>query len=120
MIELNEWQLSLLQRLEKENSKRYIKIFENHYYAKIDDLFYCIEDTQENREYAEDRLKDYIEEEMRKEEEIPGLLKSYQKECERLKEEKEELIETIQSIQNTLDEDDYDKLAEEGIEYEWD
>lgn len=117
MIELKGWQLSLLQRLEKENCKKYIKIFENDYYARIDDLFYCIDDTQDNREYAEDKLKDYIEEaETRKEEEIPGLLKSYQKECEKLKEEKEELIETIKSIQNTLDEDDYDKLAEEGIE----
>lgn len=117
MIELKGWQLSLLQRLEKENCKKYIKIFENDYYARIDDLFYCIDDTQDNREYAEDKLKDYIEEaETRKEENTPGLLNSYQKEIARLKEENEKLTATLEAIQSTLNEDDYDKLAEEGIE----
>lgn len=117
MIELKEWQLSLLQRLEKENCKKYIKIFENNYYARIEDLFYCIGDTQDNREYAEDKLQDFIADvETRKEENTPGLLSSYQKECQRLKEENDELRTTIEAIQNTLNEDDYDKLAEEGIE----
>ena len=115
MIELNEWQLSLLQRLEKENYKRYIKIFENHYYARIDDLFYCIDDTQDNREYAEEKLKEYINEtETKKEDEIPGLLKSYQKEYERLKEENEILRNKALMVCN---EDMLDKLANEGIEF---
>lgn len=117
MIELEGWQLSLLQRLEKENCKKYIKIFENDYYVRIEDLFYCIDDTQDNREYAEDKLQDFIADvEARKEDNTPGLLNSYQKECQRLKEENDELRTTIEAIQSTLNEDDYDKLAEEGIE----
>ena len=118
MIELDETDVRLIQRIQKDNCTDYeILEIKDRYFIDKDNLLSALDDTQDNREYAEDKLKDYIEEaETRKEEEIPGLLKSYQKECEKLKEEKEELIKTIKSIQNTLDEDDYDKLAEEGIE----
>ena len=62
-------------------------------------------------------FKEYIDNvESMKEEKTPGLLKSYQDECTRLKEENDELKKTISTIQNTLNEDDYDRLAEEGVE----
>lgn len=118
MIELNDRYRRLIHKLEKENCRNY-RVYEirDRYYIDIDDLLDCLDDTQDSREYAEEKFKDYVDDvETRKEENTPGLLNSYQKECERLKEENDDLRTTIQAIQSTLNEDDYDRLAEEGIE----
>ena len=118
MIELNDRYRRLIHKLEKENCRNY-RVYEikDKYYIDIDDLLDCLDDTQDSREDTEDKFKDYINDvETRKEENTSGLLNSYQKECERLKEENDDLRTTIQAIQSTLNEDDYDKLAMEGIE----
>ncbi len=120
MIELNEWQLSLLQRLEKENCKSYIKIFENNYYAKIEDLFYCIDDTQDNRQYAEEKLQDVIKDyEEKLKDNNPNIVDViwYKEKLKELNEQNIELTTKLEAIQCTLNEDDYDKLADEGIEF---
>lgn len=115
MIELDEIDVRLIQRIQKDNCTDYeILEIKDRYFIDKDNLLSVLDDTQDNREYAEDRLKDYIEEaETKKEEEIPGLLKSYQKECERLKEENKILRKEVARICN---EDAYDRLAFEGVE----
>ena len=118
LIELKERYRRLIHKLEIENCNKY-KIYEldDRYYINAEDLLEALDDTQDNREYVEERLQEFVNEaENIKEDETPALLKSYQKECERLKEENDKLKETIENIQKTLDEDDYDKLAMEGIE----
>ena len=118
MIELKERYRRLIHKLEVENCNTY-KIYEldDRYYINVEDLLEALDDTQDNRQYAEEKFKEYIDNvESMKEEKTPGLLKSYQDECIRLKEENGELKKTISTIQNTLNEDDYDRLAEEGIE----
>lgn len=118
MIELKERYRRLIHKLEIENCNTY-KIYEldDRYYINVEDLLEALDDTQDNRQYAEEKFKEYIDNvESMKEEKTPGLLKSYQDECSRLKEENDELKKTISTIQNTLNEDDYDRLAEEGIE----
>ena len=118
MVELNDRYRRLIHKLEKENCRNY-RIYEikDKYYIDIDDLLDCLDDTQDSKEYAEKRLEEYLNDiETRKEENTPGLLISYQKECENLKEENDKLKTKLKAIQSTLSEDDYDKLAMEGIE----
>ena len=118
LIELKERYRRLIHKLEIENCNTY-KIYEldDRYYINVEDLLEALDDTQDNREYVEERLQEFVNEvEDTNEDETPGLLKSYQKECERLKEENMELQTKIEMIQNTLSEDDYDKLAFEGVE----
>lgn len=118
MIELEERYRRLIHQLEQENCRNYrIVNIKDSYYINIEDLLDALDDTQDYREYAEEKFKEYINKtEERKEENTPGLLNSYQKECEKLKEEKEKLIAIVEAIQNTLSEDDYEKLAKEGVE----
>lgn len=118
MVELEERYRRLIHQLEQENCRNYrIVNIKDSYYINIEDLLDALDDTQDNREYAEEKFKEYINKtEERKEENTPGLLNSYQKECEKLKEEKEKLIAIVEAIQNTLSEDDYEKLAKEGVE----
>lgn len=118
MVELTDRYRRLINKLEKENYRTY-KIYEieDRYYIDIDDLLEAVDDTQDNREYIEEKFKEYIKDtEIKKEENTPGLLISYQKECENLKEENDKLKTKLEAIQSTLSEDDYDKLAMEGIE----
>lgn len=117
MIELDERDVRLIRRLEEANYRKYEIVFiQDKYYINEENLLIALYDTQDSREYAEEKLQDFIDDvETRKEENTPGLLNSYQKECQRLKEENDELRATIEAIQATLNEDDYDKLAEEGI-----
>lgn len=119
MIELNDWQLRLLQTMEKENVKSYIKSFENDYYARIEDLFYCIDDTQDNREYAEEKLQQVIDDyEERLKDNNPNIVDViwYKEQFTKAHEKIEQLEKKIEDIQSTLNEEDYDKLAMEGIE----
>ena len=118
MIEIDEKWISLIKKLEKENFRKYEIIEHNdRYYINAEDLLWCLDDTQDSRENAEEKLKEYIKDtEIKKEENTPGLLISYQKECENLKEENDKLKTKLEAIQSTFSEDDYDKLAMEGIE----
>lgn len=119
MIELNDWQLRLLQAMEKENVKSYIKIFDEHYYVRSDDLFYCIDDTQDNRQYAEDKLQQVINDyEERLKDNNPNITDViwYKEQLTKAHEKIEQLEKKIEDIQSMLDEEDYDKLAMEGIE----
>ena len=62
LLLLDNYDRNLITRLEKENNKHYfIKEIENHYYISQDDLIRCLEDTQDNREFAEQTLADYID-----------------------------------------------------------
>ena len=120
MVELNDRYRRLLYKLEKENWRSYrIREIRDRYYISIEDLLDALDDTQDSREYAEDKFKEYVDDiETRKEENTPGLLISYQKECERLKEENETLRKEVNRVCN---EEAYDRLAFEGVEInEWD
>ena len=115
MVELNDRYRRLLHKLEKENCRSYrICEIRDRYYISIEDLLDALDDTQDSREYAEDKFKEYVDDiETRKEENTPGLLISYQKECERLKEENETLRKEVNRVCN---EEAYDRLAFEGVE----
>lgn len=118
MVELNDRYRKLIHKLEKENCRSY-RIYEirDRYYIDIEDLFDALDDTQDSREDIEDKFKEYVNDvETRKEENTPGLLKSYQSECERLKQENIELSTKLEFIHTTLSEDDCEKLAKEGVE----
>lgn len=118
MVELNDKYRKLIHKLEKENCRSY-RIYEirDRYYIDIEDLFDALDDTQDSREDIEDKFKEYVNDvETRKEENTPGLLKSYQSECERLKQENIELSTKLEFIHTTLSEDDCEKLAKEGVE----
>lgn len=59
MIPLKEWELSLLRRIEESNMTDYsIREIEGDYYIKQDDLMSLIDETQDNRDYAEQTLID--------------------------------------------------------------
>lgn len=115
MVELNDRYRRLIHKLEKENCRSYrICEIRDRYYISIEDLLDALDDTQDSREYAEEKFEDYINDvETRKEENTPGLLNSYQKECERLKEENETLRKEVNRVCN---EEAYDRLAFEGVE----
>lgn len=57
MIALNEWQYSLLTRIEKENCTDYeIKEIGGDYYISLDNILDALDETQNYREYAEEQL----------------------------------------------------------------
>jgi len=59
MIELDDWDYKLLEKISNENYTDYnIKIIDNEYYIKKDDLMTLIEETQHYREYAEEKVKE--------------------------------------------------------------
>lgn len=119
MIELEEYNLNLIRRLEKNNYKDYhIKEIDGSSYIRVWDLISCLEDTEDNRDYAEEKVVELTN----KINEMPdveanSLQLSTIKVLNELKAENEELKDTLERIQNTLDEDDYDRLREEGITY---
>ena len=118
MIELNVRYFRLIQRLEKENCRKY-KVYDidDHYYITIDTLLDVLDDTEDKRIYAEERIEELSNELKVRPEEANSLQLTTMIEVKKLKEENEELKTTIEAIQNTLDEDDYDRLREEGITY---
>lgn len=57
MIPLKEWELSLLRRIEDSNMTTYgIREIDGEWYIKSDDLMVLIDDTQDNRDYAEEQI----------------------------------------------------------------
>lgn len=57
MIPLKEWELSLLRRIEESNMTTYgIREIDGEWYIKSDDLMVLIDDTQDNRDYAEEQI----------------------------------------------------------------
>lgn len=59
MLELDDYDYELLKEVEKANLTNYeIVDIQNKHYIDPDNLLRCIEDTQENREYAEEKLKE--------------------------------------------------------------
>ena len=117
MIELTDRYLRLIRKLEKANSRYYkIAVVNDRYYIDVDTLLDALDDTQDNREYTEEKLEELNDELMSRPEEANSLQLTTMIEAKRLKEENDELRTKIEAIQCTLDEDDYDKLAMEGIE----
>ena len=122
MIELKEWDYNLLKRIEKANCTDYrITEIRGNYYINQDDLFVLIDDTQDYRDYAEQKLSEVSEAyDNTKKEDIPGLEKSLQAEVDRLKEENENLKEENEILRNKAlfycNEDMLDRLAEEGVQ----
>lgn len=122
MIALNEWQYSLLTRIEKENCTNYeIKEIGGDYYISLDNLFGALDETQNYREYAEeqliqlnDKLNDMPDVEVNSLQlsTIKALNELHIK-YEELENENKKLKE---EIERTFNEDDYDRLIEEGIE----
>lgn len=118
MILLNEWQYRLLTRIEKENCTTYsIREIDGDYYIKVDDLMSLIDETQDYRTYAEEKVVELTN----KISEMPdveanSLQLSTIKKLNEIRIENDELKKTIERIESTLNEDDYDKLAREGIE----
>lgn len=59
MLELDDYDYELLKEVEKANQTNYeIVDIQNKHYIDPDNLLSIIEDTQENREYAEEKLKE--------------------------------------------------------------
>lgn len=117
MIKLDERDVRLIQRVQRTNFSDYgIVTINDGWYISENNLLLALEDAQESREYAEDRILDLCEELDKRPEECNSLQLTTLSECKRLKEENNRLKEMIENIQKTLDEDDYDKLAMEGIE----
>lgn len=121
MIELKEWDYNLLKRIEKANSTNYrIVEINDMYYIRPEDLFTCLDEVQEYREYAETHLIEVSEEASEKfNEYIPTLDKTYIDEINSLKEELEGLKEENEILRDkalmVCNEDDIDRLNFEGV-----
>lgn len=117
MVELTDRYVRLIRKLEKENDSYYkIAVVNDQYYIDVGTLLDVLDDTQDNREYAEEKLEELNDELMSRPEEANSLQLTTMIEVKRLKEENDKLRTKIEAIQSTLNEDDYDRLAEEGIE----
>lgn len=126
MIPLKDWEYSMLNRISEDNCTNYnIKCIDDEHYIKTDDLMNLIDETQHYREYAEEKLTEVATEHDKKyyEENCNSLqlstikaLNELHVKYEKLQKENEELKQKMENIQSTLNEDDYDRLIEEGIE----
>jgi hypothetical protein len=118
MIALNEWQYNLLRKLEKENCSNYeMREIKGDFYITIDDLMDALDETQNYRQYAEEKVVELSD----KINTIPNvecdsLQLSTIKALNELRIENDKLKKDLETIKNTLNEDDYDKLAMEGVE----
>ena len=119
MIELKEWDYNLLKRLEDKNMTDYrITEIRGEYYINQDDLFTCLDDTSDYRDYAEQKLVEVADDyDNRLKDDIPSLEKQYLDQIEKLKARNKELEETLNCLQSTLNEEGYNKLSENGYEY---
>lgn len=122
MIPLKEWELSLLRRIEDSNMTTYgIREIDGEWYIKSDDLMVLIDDTQDNRDYAEQTLIDMT----KKLDEMPDVecnslqlstvkaLNELRIENDKLKQENETLR---REVENVCNEDMLDRLNMEGVE----
>lgn len=122
MIPLKEWELSLLRRIEESNMTTYgIREIDGEWYIKSDDLMVLIDDTQDNRDYAEQTLIDMT----KKIDEMPDVevnslqlntvkaLNELRIENDKLKQENETLR---REVENVCNEDMLDRLNMDGVE----
>lgn len=129
MILLKEWELSLLRRIEDSNMTNYsIREIDGEYYIKQDDLFVLIDETQDNRDYAEEQLIEIT----KKLDEMPDVecntlqiltvkaLNDLHIKYDELESKYKDLEEENKILKNeTLkycNEDDLDRLAFEGVD----
>ena len=119
MIEIDEKWISLIKKLEKENFRKYeIMEYNDRYYIGVEDLLWCLDDTQDSREYAEEKLKDVVDDyDSRKEENSNSLQLSTIKKLNELINENIELKKELEFIRSTFSEEDYDRMREEGEVY---
>lgn len=118
MIELKEWDYNLIKRIEKANLTDYGVIeIRGNYYIEPDDLFVMIDDIEDQRDYAENRIKDLCEEIDKKEDEyIPTTDKHYIDKIKQLEDKVKEQAEKLEILTGMMNEDDYDKAFERGFE----
>lgn len=118
MIKLEGNDYRLIKKLEKKNNKNYqILELDDEYYIRYYDLFCCLDDTADNRDYAEQKLIEIAEDyDSKKEDNIPGLQKSLQMELYKLKKENEKLKENLEAVTGTFNEDQWDMAFERGLE----
>lgn len=122
MIELEEHNLNLIRRLERNNYKNYhIKEIDGSCYIRLWDLISCLEDTEDSRDYAEEKVVELTN----KINEMPDIeanslqlstiktLNELRIENDKLKQENEILRDKAIMYCN---EDDLDRLAFEGVE----
>lgn len=129
MIALNEWQYSLLTRIEKENCTDYeIKEIGGDYYISLDNILDALDETQNYREYAEEQLielNDKLND--MPDVEVNSLQLSTVKALNELHVKYAELEEKYKDLKEENDilrdkaimycnEDDLDRLAFEGVE----
>lgn len=119
MIEIDEKWISLIKKLEKENFRKYEIIeYNDRYYIVAEDLLWCLDDTQDSRENAEEKLKDVVDDyDSRKEENSNSLQLSTTKKLNELINENIELKKELEFIRSTFSEEDYDRTREEGEVY---
>lgn len=129
MIELEEHNLNLIRRLERNNYKNYhIKEIDGSCYIRLWDLISCLEDTEDSRDYAEEKVVELTN----KINEMPDvevnslqlstvkalneLHVKYDELEEKYKDLKEENDILRREVYKVCNEDDLDRLIEEGIE----
>lgn len=57
MIPLKEWEYKLIKRLEEDNCSDYgVEELDDNYYIRVNNLLDALSETQENREYAEEKI----------------------------------------------------------------
>jgi len=129
MIALNEWQFNLIKKLEKENCSNYeMREIKGDFYITIDDLMDALDETQNYRQYAEEKiaeLSDKIND--MPDVEVNSLQLSTVKELNELhikyselEEKYKDLKEENEILRNRIlfycNEDMLDELAFEGVE----
>lgn len=102
MIPLKEWQYILITRIEKENYTNYhVKEIEGDYYISFDDVFDALDETQEYRQYAEEKLCEVATEHDKRwyEENANSLQLSTIKALDETKEENDKLKQKIEELE---------------------
>lgn len=115
MIELKERYYRLIKKLEKDNCSKY-KVYEidDRYYIDVDTLLDVLDDTEDNRVYAEEKVKEVCEDYDTRIKENGNSLQLIT--IEELNRVKEENIILRRELMNVCNEDSYDRLAFEGVE----
>lgn len=120
LIELKENDYKLIRKIESANSTSYgVLEVQGNYYINANDLFSLIDDIQDNREYAEEKVVD-LTEELNNRPEIDSYTMSIHNTLQDLKEENENLKDENKILRNQAlfycNEDMLDRLAFEGVE----
>lgn len=129
MIPLKEWEYKLIKRLEEDNCSDYrVEELDDNYYIRVNNLLDALSETQENREYAEERIMELND----KLNEIPNVeanslqlstikaLNELHIKYSELEEKYKDLKEENEILRDKAimycNEDDLDRLAFEGVE----